>query len=133
MSDERMPEPGGVESRLVYVAGPMETSGTVGENLRKASECAAKLIRSGYFPIVPHFSWLIEMIDPAIHRGLWMAVDKWAIVQCRALIRLEGVSVGAAEEVQHAFNYGISVWSSVEAFLNSERIKSEEAERTTTT
>lgn len=98
---------------LVYVAGPYQFPDPV-ENTHKTCKIATELYESGLVtPVVPHLSLLWHIITPRPVR-FWLDYDLELLAHCDALLRLEGKSAGADEEVSFASGRGIPVFYSVE-------------------
>lgn len=96
----------------VYCAGPM-AKGVFSNNMRLALDAAAELIRKGHHPYVPHLSWFVELVHshPA---EVWLGLDKQWLLQCEALYRIPGESVGADLEVYWAREHGLNVFFNME-------------------
>lgn len=96
----------------VYVAGPY-TNGDTEENIRVAIDAAEKLFALGYIPFVPHLNHYWHLQHPRSYEH-WM---QWCCVwlsKCDAVLRLEGESEGADDEVALAWEFGIPVFYSIE-------------------
>jgi len=93
--------------KRIYVAGPLETSGSLWKNVRKACSVADMLVRFGAIPIVPHLSVLWAFSTPTAasrSREEWMEICFGLLEGCDAIYRYEGESVGADEEVEYAMS-----------------------------
>ncbi len=109
------------ERPLLYVAGPINTSGNVAVNVRNGLFAAEEFWDLGWLPFVPHLSvfWnLVHPKDPGEHYTLpdgmpafWIHYDLTMILHCAALYRLPGESVGADIEVAFAREHGIPVYT----------------------
>lgn len=93
---------------LVYVAGPYTHPDPV-LNTRRAVEVADELDALGFAVIVPHLSLLWHLISPQ-DVDTWYRRDLDVLAHCDALLRFEGVSVGADREVMTALDAGIPVF-----------------------
>ena len=89
-------------TRSVFIAGPMSTSGEPGPNLNAAAVAAADLLLAGYFPFVPHVTWILHAIRPDVAVKTWQRWDHYWLVLCDAVLRLPGRSSGADDEVAMA-------------------------------
>jgi len=92
----------------IYCAGPM-ARGVFADNMRMAMDAAHELIEKGHHPYVPHLCWYLELV----HRKpaeLWLGLDKIWLLQCEALVRLPGESIGADLEVGWAREHGLRVF-----------------------
>lgn len=95
-------------NRLVFVSGPLNSSGSVDDNIRNACLVGHYLIERGFVPYVPHLSFFWNMMHKR-DEGYWMEHDKRVILHCVAVLRLPGESRGADEEVEFAGQNGIKV------------------------
>ena len=91
----------------VYIAGPV-SRGDVHVNVKTACHVWGTLRALGYIGICPHWSAIQQMVDP-ISYCQWLDYDFELITKCDALLRLDGVSPGADEEVVRARELGIPV------------------------
>jgi hypothetical protein len=99
----------------VYIAGPY-TNGDVAINVRNAILAGQQVFEAGHYPFIPHLTHFWHLICPAPYEQ-WIAIDLEWLPDCQALIRLPGASSGADNEVQAALDRGISVYYSVEEFI----------------
>lgn len=90
----------------VYLAGPMSSLGEPGPSLNAAIVVAARLLRDGCAPFVPHLAFLADAIDPSADWKSWSTT--W-LGRCDALVRLPGESAGADFEVKLARDVGLPV------------------------
>jgi hypothetical protein len=96
---------------LVYIAGPYAHPDPV-VNTRRACEVGKQLFDEGSVtPLVPHTTLIWHMAFPA-DVGYWYAYDLELLAHCDALLRLEGESWGADQEVAFAAGHGIAVFFS---------------------
>lgn len=103
----------------VYLAGPI-SRGDQFLNCARAFREAARLMKAGHEPFVPHLSFATHMIAPQEYER-WMQWDFVWLEQCEALVRLSGESPGADREVKHAEQLGIPVYEGVDEFLRAQR------------
>ena len=105
----------------VYVAGPY---GSMPEsNTHRAIRMGNKLMDAGFIPFVPHVNahyWhsLYNMKEKE-----WMAYDLAWLRKCDVVMRMEGESKGADEEVEEAKRLGIPVVYSVDELVKVEKEK----------
>jgi len=95
----------------VYIAGPY-TNGDTERNIQVAIDTAEKLFALGYVPFVPHLNHYWHLRHPRSYEH-WM---QWCCVwlsRCDAVLRLEGESKGADDEVVLANEFQIPVFYSV--------------------
>lgn len=93
----------------VYVAGPVNGSGTQSMNARKAIEAAQMLSDHGFVPFVPNLFWMWHLVMPHVTEH---EVMKWCeswLKTCDIMIRLPGTSPGADAEEKLAIEHGIRV------------------------
>lgn len=100
----------------VYVAGPLNGSGNMGENIHNAMKMGQWLMDRGHDPYVPHLSAFMHMASPRPEKE-WLKLDCVWLVQCDVLIRLPGVSPGADHEVDVALFRNIKVCYGIDEFL----------------
>lgn len=105
----------------VYVAGPMTGSGNPYANIYRGLDVAVTLLDRGYAPYVPHLTCILEMTQGQRSRETWLGLDKAFLLTCDALVRLDGVSPGADDEVRWATEAGIPVYYSLDQLVVSER------------
>ena len=111
---------------VVYVSGPMSTSGEPGNNLHNAVQAAAKLTYEGFLPYVPHLVWLQHAIAPWVAVATWQQMTLAWVDRSDALLRLHGDSRGADEEVRRAINQHIPVFYAMEHLLTEFRARRSE-------
>jgi len=106
--------------KVIYVAGPYNSKTEWGLeiNLRKAEDAARELWKMGWAVICPHkntahFGGLLD--NPMEDRNMWLSGDLEILSRCDAVLRLDGESQGADEEVKLALELGIPVYYSIEA------------------
>ena len=99
--------------RKVYIASPY-TIGDKDENVKRQIDAYYELVKLGYAPFAPLLSHYIEL-HHHIDYEKWLEIDIEYLLQCNAVLRLEGDSRGAEYEVKIARTYGIPVFYSIEA------------------
>lgn len=95
----------------VYIAAPY-TKGDVVVNVRNAIAAADELTRFRFIPYVPHLSHFWHFLFPR-NIDFWYKFDLAWLDKCDCLVRLEGESVGADNEVKYAIEKGIPVYYGV--------------------
>ena len=93
---------------LIYVSGPLFSSGTPAENIEAAMDTAHWLVENKMAFIVPHLSYFMDPEQRYSHET-WMQVDCPAVVRCDAVLLLPGVSRGATEECLAAVNAWVPI------------------------
>jgi hypothetical protein len=101
---------------IVYIAGPMYTSGDMGENIRAALKAATELRKNGCLVFIPHLCFFWDFVMPQ-SRQFWIDYDLDWLSCCNAVLRLSGKSEGADLEVKRAKELGIPVYTSVKSLL----------------
>lgn len=84
----------------IYIAGPYTRPDPI-LNTREAIKAAEALIDLGHIPYVPHLTMLWHLVSPHPIE-FWYEYDKMWILDCNAVLRLPGASVGADSEVEAA-------------------------------
>jgi len=97
--------------KKIYIASPY-TLGDVAVNIRKQIDAAEELMNFGFLPIVPLYSHFHQMIYPHSYQH-WMNIDFELVKMCDCLLRLEGESKGADQEVELANKLNIPVFNSI--------------------
>ena len=95
----------------IYIAGPY-TKGDVAENVRAAIFAANYVAHLGHFPFVPHLTHFWHLVLPNPY-DFWITQDLEWLKVCDAILRLEGESTGADNEVKAAQQMGLPVYHSV--------------------
>lgn len=106
----------GQDRPMVYIAGPLETSGTVWGNVRHACSVADMVLRFGGTPFVPHLYtfWAFTTPASAIRgREEWMELCLDMVRRSNALYRIQGLSDGASREVELALELGLPIMRDV--------------------
>lgn len=94
--------------KKIYIASPY-TLGDVAVNVKRQIDVANELIECGYAPFAPLLSHFQHLVHPQDH-DTWMDIDLTWLVQCDAVLRLEGESKGADIEVSAAKDHDIPVY-----------------------
>jgi len=87
--------------KLVYISGPIYSSGVASKNMNKAIHVANELMEAGFCVYIPHLSVIWDAITPQ-PRSFWMKLDLWMIERSQIILRLDGYSEGAEEDIKHA-------------------------------
>ena len=95
---------------LIYIAGPLTTGNQI-INTNLANQAAARLMRAGLAPFVPHNMILCELVSPGPSYEEWLDLCLTYLSRCDALLRLPGESPGADREVAFARGLGIPVFT----------------------
>ena len=96
----------------IYIASPY-TIGDVALNVRKVLLVADRLMSKGHSPYVPHLSHFQHLVCPRPYQD-WLDLDFEWLKVCDCVLRLEGESKGADQEVELAKSLGIKVIYNVE-------------------
>jgi hypothetical protein len=97
----------------IYIAGPY-TKGDVALNVRKAIFAADYVTATlGHVAYCPHLTHFWHMLIPHENIQFWYDYDIEWLKVCDAILRLEGESHGADEEVRIAESLGMRVYRSV--------------------
>ena len=102
----------------IYIAGPY-TNGDVAVNVRNAIEAGNALFEEGAVPFIPHLTHFWHMICPQDHID-WLYYDTRWLGCCDMLLRLNGESEGADEEVATALALNIPVYYDINDLLLGE-------------
>ena len=95
----------------VYIASPY-TLGDVAVNVKRQMDAADELIDSGFAPFVPLYSHFQHMAHPRPYSE-WIRLDMEWLSCCDCLLRLDGISKGADDEVKFAEELGLPVFHTV--------------------
>lgn len=119
------------EVLTILVAGPYR-SGTnddpalMEKNLRKLEEAALPLFRAGHIPVIGEwFALPLLKVAGSKHPGdelyeeILYPVAARLITKCDAVLRLEGASKGADEDVRIAKELGLPVYYSLQDILSN--------------
>ena len=100
----------------IFIAGPY--AGDQAVNVRQALACADILLEKGYIPYIPHLTHFWDFAFPH-SRHEWLTYHANWLRRCDALLRIQGFSRGADEEVDLAITLDIPVFSSIAALLET--------------
>lgn len=98
--------------RVIYVAGRFTALSTelIEENIRRAEQVGAEVVRLGASPLIPHANTrnFVGTATPEF----WYRATLALMLKCDAVLTVPGweASVGAAEEVRVAVARGIPVF-----------------------
>ena len=95
----------------IYIAGPY-TQGDVAVNVNSAIHAGDYVSRLGHIVFIPHLSHFWHLLIPHIY-DFWMAQDEAWLMECDAVLRIEGASKGADQEVKIAKAHGKRIYYSV--------------------
>jgi hypothetical protein len=95
----------------VYIASPY-TKGDPAINVKRQIDVADKLMDLEYIPFVPLLSHFQHLCCPRPYQD-WIDYDLEWIGSCDCLLRLEGESPGADNEVKEAKRLGLPVFHSL--------------------
>lgn len=110
---------------MILIAGPYR-SGTnddpilMSVNLRKLEYAALPIFRAGHIPVIGEWFALPLMdvagskVGDAVSEEILYPVAARLITKCDAVVRLEGASKGADEDVRLAKELGLPVYYAVE-------------------
>ena len=96
----------------VYIAGPMSQGDRI-QNLANALAAYKELIALGYAPFCPHLTFFAAPFITATHSE-WLEIDLPWVEKADYILRLQGDSIGATMECDHAKNKGVPVLHSIE-------------------
>jgi hypothetical protein len=89
----------------------------VAQNVRRQIDVADKLINLGFAPFVPLLSHFQHMIYGQPYEK-WCELDIEWLNQCDCVLRLEGESVGADKEVEHAQDRGMYIFYNIISLID---------------
>jgi len=97
----------------IYIASAY-TKGDVAINVRNAIMIADELVRLGHTPFIPHLTHFWHLVSPKTI-SFWYCydmsfLDNWA----EAILRVDGISEGADNEVIRAEELGLPVYYDIE-------------------
>ena len=96
---------------IVYIAAPY-TKGDVARNVRRVIATADLLLKMGHIPYVPHLTHFWHIISPKPYE-VWTMLDLTFLPFCDVVLRLDGESSGADNEVKKAVELGIPIYYDV--------------------
>jgi nucleoside 2-deoxyribosyltransferase len=92
---------------VVYIASPY-TLGDPLDNVNKSLDCWEELVKRGYTPFAPLLTHYIE--EKYHHEAeFWYEYDNIFLDRCDCVLRLDGKSWGADQEVKRARANGMPV------------------------
>lgn len=101
----------------IYIASPY-TKGDVAVNVRKQMDAVDILIDNGFLPFSPLYYHFQHLVHPRSYDE-WLLLDIGWLLQCDAVLRLDGESIGADKEVEVAKENGIPVYYSISDLLSN--------------
>jgi hypothetical protein len=99
----------------VYIASPY-TIGDVAVNVKRQIDVADILISHGFAPFVPLLSHFQHLMHPRPYED-WTTLDIEWVKVCDCILRLEGESNGADNEVEVARVLGKPIFFSIEELI----------------
>jgi len=96
----------------IYLAAPY-TLGDVAWNIHRVFKVADQLVEKGHIPIIPHLTHFWHLVSPKPVR-FWYEYDLHLLKMCDGLLRLDGNSKGADNEVLVASGMGMPIYYSLE-------------------
>lgn len=99
----------------VYIASPY-TKGDVGDNVNKSMLMADYLEELGFLAFTPLLSHFRHLVNPRPYE-YWLDKDLEWLKRCDCVLRMEGESNGADQEVAFADLEGIPVFYSVDELV----------------
>lgn len=97
---------------LVYLAAPYTHPDPVA-NTHRVIQIATQLVDEGLVtPVVPHLTMLWHLVEPR-PISYWYAYDLEILAHCDIVLRLDGASTGADQEVVEAERLGLPVAVSI--------------------
>jgi hypothetical protein len=109
----------------VYIAGPINSSGKMQENIRNALEAGIRLRKAGFVVFIPHLFFFWDLMFPQ-DREFWMTLDKDWLKECDVMLRLPGYSEGVDEEFCFAMEHKINVYDDMNLLIYDFEIESRE-------
>lgn len=96
-----------MNKKIIYVSAPYTNDPE--KNVRRALEAADILCELGYIPFIPHLYHYWHSLSPKSYEQ-WMELGGAFLERCDVILRLDGESVGADEEVEYALALGKPVY-----------------------
>ena len=96
----------------IYIASPY-TQGDPLANVRRQIDAAEQLATKGHVPILPLLSHFWDEVYPHPWE-FWIAQCLQLLPMADAVLRLDGVSVGADIEVREAKNIGLPIYYGID-------------------
>ena len=100
----------------VYIASPY-TKGDVAVNVKRQIDCADTLMDFGFAPFAPLYSHFQHMVHPRPYED-WTKIDLEWVKVCDCLLRLDGESIRADDEVRFAKELGIPVFTDITSMIS---------------
>ena len=101
---------------VIYVAGPMTTSGLLWHNIRNVILAADAIFHRGHFPLIPHLSAFHAMTSDfasSLPEATWLEWGLALLERCDSLFRFPGASRGTEGEVARAEELGLRVYHNI--------------------
>ena len=95
----------------IYIAGPY-TKGDVAHNVKNAIFAGNQVAERGHTPFIPHLTHFWHLIWPHDY-AFWLGQDAVWLVECDAVLRIPGDSVGADQEIEMARGLGKIIYLSL--------------------
>ncbi|MCF8224250.1 MAG: DUF4406 domain-containing protein [Bacteroidales bacterium] len=95
----------------IFISGPY-TKGDIALNVKRAMDLANELINLGFAPYFPHLTHFLHMNNWQPYEK-WLELDCEYLILCDGVIRIQGESAGADNEVQLAKKKNITVFFSL--------------------
>lgn len=99
---------------MIYVAGYYSHNPAHG--IRNAADAWNSLLEMGWLPIVPHTTFLVDMLYPQTP-AFWYAYDMAILARCDAIYvcqdTITSTSVGVGEEIRFAWRNNIPVFNNL--------------------
>ena len=99
----------------VYIASPY-TKGDVAVNVKRQLDMVDLLMDHGFAPFAPLYSHFQHMAHPRAYQD-WIKMDMEWVKICDCVLRLEGESSGADNEIKLAKLEGLDVFYHVEDLI----------------
>lgn len=99
----------------VYIASPY-TKGDVAVNVKRQLDCFNQLVDLGFAPFAPLWSHFQHLVHPRPYQD-WLDLDLLWIDVMDVVLRLDGESLGADNEVKHATSKNIPVVYTIEQLI----------------
>ena len=105
-----------IERPLLYIAGPMLSSGDAYQNVGIGIKAGYLAWEKGWTPYIPHQDalWSVCLGFDGKQGIDWLEYDLGHLYRCTAMVRLPGVSKGAAVEEDFAEKFNIPVFYGIE-------------------
>ena len=104
--------------KTVYVAGPYTNPDPI-INTRNAITAGEELSQAGFIPYIPHLDYSWHLVFPH-EPDFWYDYSMEWLRKCDCVLRLEGESYGADNEVIFAQSLRIPVYLSIKELINGQ-------------